>query len=131
MEINKVVILGDGGVGKIYDPTIEDSYRKKMIIDQKPCTVEILDTAGQDESVPIVLVGNKTDLENEREISYSEGEQAAQDFLCGFIETSAKNGTNIEKPFVEIVKLIRKKYKALPSTQKFNIKHKKKLCIIL
>lgn len=29
-----------------YDPTIEDSYRKVTEIDQRPCTLEILDTAG-------------------------------------------------------------------------------------
>ena len=30
-----------------YDPTIEDSYRKTTEIDGKPCTLDILDTAGQ------------------------------------------------------------------------------------
>ena len=29
-----------------YDPTIEDSYRKSCEIDERPCTLEILDTAG-------------------------------------------------------------------------------------
>jgi hypothetical protein len=30
-----------------YDPTIEDSYRKLATIDQRPCYVEVIDTAGQ------------------------------------------------------------------------------------
>ncbi|CAG8435996.1 13426_t:CDS:2 [Rhizophagus irregularis] len=30
-----------------YDPTIEDSYRKQVIIDDEPCVLEVLDTAGQ------------------------------------------------------------------------------------
>lgn len=30
-----------------YDPTIEDSYRKQVVIDDKPCVLEVLDTAGQ------------------------------------------------------------------------------------
>lgn len=56
----KIVVLGAGGVGKSaltvqfvqgiyiesYDPTIEDSYRKVTEIDKRPCTLEILDTAG-------------------------------------------------------------------------------------
>jgi small GTP-binding protein len=32
-----------------YDPTIEDWYRKKTIVDEQPCLLELLDTAGQDE----------------------------------------------------------------------------------
>ncbi|KAF4447144.1 hypothetical protein F53441_9289 [Fusarium austroafricanum] len=35
--------------GKTYDPTIEDSYRKKVTVDGLNCMLEILDTAGQEE----------------------------------------------------------------------------------
>lgn len=59
----KMVVMGGGGVGKSaltirlisgnfldeYDPTIEDSYRKTVEIDGKNATLDILDTAGQDE----------------------------------------------------------------------------------
>ena len=59
----KIVVLGGGGVGKSaltirlvtnsflseYDPTIEDSYRKLVVIDGKWCVLDILDTAGQEE----------------------------------------------------------------------------------
>ena len=30
-----------------YDPTIEDSYRKQVVIDRETCLLDILDTAGQ------------------------------------------------------------------------------------
>ena len=32
-----------------YDPTIEDSYRKQVVIDAETCLLDILDTAGQEE----------------------------------------------------------------------------------
>lgn len=32
-----------------YDPTIEDCYRKQWTIDDQPCLLEVLDTAGQGE----------------------------------------------------------------------------------
>ncbi|KYO41553.1 hypothetical protein Y1Q_0006325 [Alligator mississippiensis] len=32
-----------------YDPTIEDSYRKQVVIDGETCLLDILDTAGQEE----------------------------------------------------------------------------------
>jgi GTPase KRas len=32
-----------------YDPTIEDSYRKQVMIDHQSCMLEVLDTAGQEE----------------------------------------------------------------------------------
>lgn len=32
-----------------YDPTIEDSYRKQVMIDAQACMLEVLDTAGQEE----------------------------------------------------------------------------------
>ena len=34
-----------------YDPTIEDSYRKQVVIDGETCLLDILDTAGQEVTI--------------------------------------------------------------------------------
>jgi small GTP-binding protein len=163
----KIVVLGGGGVGKSaltirlvtdnflseYDPTIEDSYRKAVVIDNETALLDILDTAGQEEfssmqdqwmregkgfllvytitsrstfdecvmlrekimrakddqeNVPIVLAGNKCDLENERAVPHEDGKKLADEWGASFFETSAKDKINNEEVFYEVVRLIRK-----------------------
>ncbi|RYO94751.1 hypothetical protein DL766_000014 [Monosporascus sp. MC13-8B] len=57
---------------------------------------------------PMVVVGNKCDLESEREVPRSEGEALAKSFGCSFIETSAKSRINVDKAFYDIVREIRR-----------------------
>uniref|UniRef100_A0A0E0K9X0 Uncharacterized protein n=1 Tax=Oryza punctata TaxID=4537 RepID=A0A0E0K9X0_ORYPU len=52
--------------------------------------------------VIIVLVGNKTDLVDKRQISTDEGESKAQEHGAMFMETSAKAGFNIKPLFRKI-----------------------------
>ncbi|CAO3626027.1 unnamed protein product [Cunninghamella echinulata] len=52
--------------------------------------------------VIIVLVGNKTDLSEKREVSVDEGEQKAKEHNVMFIETSAKAGQNVKVLFKRI-----------------------------
>ena len=161
----KAVIVGGGGVGKSaltiqliqnhfvdeYDPTIEDSYRKQLCVDEEVCLLDILDTAGQEEyaamrdqyirsgegflmvysvtsrisfneivgfreqilrtkdedSVPMVIAGNKIDLVTERQITKEEGETLARGFGCSFLEVSARSRINVEEVFFELIRAIR------------------------
>lgn len=137
------------------DPTIEDSYRKQVTIDDETCLLDILDTAGQeeysamrdqymrtgqgflmvyainsktsfeevssfreqilrvkdDERTPVVLCGNKSDLEAERQVPMSVGAELAKSFGCPFVETSAKARTNVEQAFFQLVRQIRLRLK--------------------
>ena len=162
----KLVIVGGGGVGKSaltiqliqnhfvaeYDPTIEDSYRKQVTIDEETCLLDILDTAGQEEysamrdqymrsgqgflcvysitnkgsfeeiasfreqilrvkdadKVPMVIVGNKCDLESERQVTAQDGQELAESFNCPWMEASAKARIRCEDAFYELVREIRK-----------------------
>ena len=64
--------------------------------------------------IKVVLVGNKCDLENQREVSKEEAKKFAENYKIEFFyETSAKDGTNVEKLFVEAAKLIYKEFNDL------------------
>lgn len=169
----RIVVLGSGGVGKSaltlrlisdefaeeYDPTIEDSYRKQVVIDGKPALLDVLDTAGQEEyaslqdqwiregdgylivysitskdsleeskvmhdkisrirdseNFPLVLAGNKCDLENERKVTKQKGQETieswnskrSKDNPVSFFETSAKGKINTDEAFHQVVRNIR------------------------
>ncbi|XP_030216163.1 ras-related protein Rab-6A isoform X1 [Gadus morhua] len=49
--------------------------------------------------VIIMLVGNKTDLADKRQVSIEEGERKAKELNVMFIETSAKAGYNVKQLF--------------------------------
>ncbi|PFH49232.1 hypothetical protein AMATHDRAFT_148105 [Amanita thiersii Skay4041] len=170
MDNWRVAVLGDGGVGKTalavqftlncftYDPTIEDAYRKQLVVDNRMCFVEVIDTAGQEEYATLrdqwvregqgfilvysiasratfnrlegfrqsmrrvkrgdpifMLVGNKSDKVQEREVSREEGAALARQFNCEFIETSAKTAQNVERVFTSLVRALRQTKSIEPS----------------
>ncbi|CAH8491644.1 unnamed protein product [Schistosoma turkestanicum] len=183
MQEYKLVVLGSGGVGKSaltvqfvqgifvekYDPTIEDSYRKQIQIDDRQCMLEILDTAGTEQftamrdlymkngqgfalcysvtsqssfndlmdlykqiqrvkdnqNFPLILVGNKCDLEHERVVAKDQGQSLSRQFNCSFLETSAKAKINVNEIFIDLVRQINKQ---IPPVKQ---KTSKRKCIIL
>uniref|UniRef100_A0A7E4VIL8 small monomeric GTPase n=1 Tax=Panagrellus redivivus TaxID=6233 RepID=A0A7E4VIL8_PANRE len=167
-QVHKVIMVGSGGVGKSaltlqfmydefveeYEPTKADSYRKRVVLDGEECSVDILDTAGQEDysairdnyyrsgegficvfsitdfdsfdatnefreqilrvknsdvSVPIVLVGNKSDLTAERSVSEEQARQRAESWGVPYIETSAKTRTNVDKVFYDLMRDVRRR----------------------
>ena len=55
-----------------------------------------------------IQVGNKCDLEEQRVVPKSEGEDLAGMYKCPFFETSAKDHVNVDECFRELVREVRK-----------------------
>ena len=58
--------------------------------------------------VSTILLGNKIDLIDQKEIDTEEAQEMAKRFGMKFFETSAKNGIGIEESFADILKTIEK-----------------------
>lgn len=162
MTSHRICCLGSPAVGKSalviqlvshhfveeYDPTIEDFYRKRVVLDGDPSLLEIYDTAGQVEfqsvsrewiqschsflliysivsqqsfkevkqfaeqaragrdlaSISLMVVGNKCDLEDLRQVTFGEGQEMACHLGAQFLETSAKSRLNVEEAFYGAVR---------------------------
>jgi len=68
----------------------------------------ILRIHGEENQIPIMLVGNKCDLDTERTVTTEEGLQMSAKWGTGFVESSAKLGKNVNEIFFELVRLIDK-----------------------
>ena len=83
-----------------------------------------------DVQIPMILVGNKVDLVDRREVSQQEAEDLAQSWGVNYVETSAKTRVNVEKVYLALMTEISKRKQGSEQQQD---KHKKKKskCTIL
>ncbi|GAA5804851.1 ras-like protein 1 [Helicostylum pulchrum] len=86
----------------VYSITSRMSFEEITTFYQQICRVKDRDY------FPMVLVGNKCDLEEDRQVSSLEGKDLAKNFGCQFIETSAKQRTHVDEAFFEVVRDIRR-----------------------
>jgi GTPase SAR1 family protein len=70
------------------------------------------------DQVPFVLVGNKIDLEDQREVSAEKGEALARKYGCHYIEASAKKNMNVEQVFLDVVNCVIEAKKEFAKTGK-------------
>ena len=131
MSINKNLFQRVQGVILMYDITKRETFERLDL------WLNLIKQMTND--IPIVLVGNKLDqednIENGRIVEYSEGEDFARDNDFEFFEASAMDGTNIDKVFSSIAEKIIKNLQddRMPSMVKVvadnkNVKKKKKCC---
>ena len=83
---------GAHGILLIYDVTDKDSFKNL-----NNWLIEIEKNASK--NVLKVLIGNKSDLEDKRVITYNQGKEFADNFGLKFIETSAKKNLNVNEAF--------------------------------
>ena len=94
---------GSKGAFIVYDITRKDTFAsiERWVNDLK---------ATSDPKLTIILIGNKNDLDDKREVSKDQGEEKAKSFGCAFLETSAFSGDNLDKAFELMVKEIYEKF---------------------
>ncbi|EDR23686.1 hypothetical protein, conserved [Entamoeba dispar SAW760] len=104
---DQYIKYGDGFV-LIYSITSKESFEEIKGIYEEIYRVKHKD---KNEPIPIIIVGNKCDLENEREVTKEEGMNYADNINCPFIECSAKTNENINQIFEIITRnILEQKY---------------------
>jgi small GTP-binding protein len=79
-----------------------------------------------DQDAVILIVGNKSDSKDKREVNSEEGKTKAEKNNTAFMETSAKSSENVQKAFFELCKEILKNYKEKNSDMINDIEENKK-----
>ena len=86
---------GAHGILLIYDVTDKDSFKNLS-----NWLIEIEKNANK--NVLKVLIGNKTDLEDKRVVTYNQGKEFADTYGLKFLETSAKKNLNVSEAFITL-----------------------------
>ena len=91
LAINKSFLQNVDGIMLVYDITDLESFQhmKKWIDLVK----------NYNDKLPLILVGNKIDKDDERIVTEEEGNNLAKEYKLSFFETSAYSGKHIEKAF--------------------------------
>ena len=98
MSLSKNVFNMVDGVILVYDITSRTSFED---------IVKWIDLIKEkSETLPMLLVGNKIDRNDERVVEVEEGQRLADEYDFKYMETSALNGENVEQTFLMMASLI-------------------------
>uniref|UniRef100_A0A1B6FDG3 Ras-related protein Rab-14 n=1 Tax=Cuerna arida TaxID=1464854 RepID=A0A1B6FDG3_9HEMI len=94
---------GAAGALMVYDITRRSTYNhlSSWLTDTRNLT---------NPSTVIFLIGNKRDLDGQRDVTYEEAKQFAEENGLMFVEASAKTGEKVEEAFLETAKKNLQKY---------------------
>ncbi|NWZ70086.1 DIRA2 protein, partial [Acrocephalus arundinaceus] len=99
---------------------------RQSLEELKPIYEQICQIKGDIENIPIMLVGNKNDENQNREVESSEGEAIAKKWKCAFMETSAKTNHNVKELFQELLNLEKRRTVSLQIDGKKSKQQKRK-----
>lgn len=92
---------GDGFL-LIFDITDPEAF-----VDLQHLHEQIIRVKGSSAPIPSILVGNKIDLVDQRQVSAEDAAEKARQWSMPYIETSAKAKQNVDKIYSELMRLIR------------------------
>ena len=99
-----ILFLTFKGFILVYSIVSEDTFKELQGVRDR-----ILSVKDTEDVPPMILVGNKVDLEEERVVPKANGQALAKKFNnCAFLETSAKQRINVEETFTTLVRQINK-----------------------
>lgn len=111
--MRELYIKSGKGFLLVYSVTDENSLKELLALREQ--VLRIKDT----DNVPMVLVGNKCDLEEDRVLSIEDGVKVSQDWgLVPFYETSAMYKTNVDEAFIDVVRQIMRKEATISAEKK-------------
>ena len=152
--MNQYVQLSDGSIInlKVLDTAGQERYHSiiESYYHQADCCLLVYDITSRNsfekvknyfigkikekckKNTKVILLGNKTDLEDKREVSQDEGKDLADENRFIFMESSCKDNYNVSDAFTTLVEMNNNKFKKLNETnivnktQSFFLKKKNK-----
>ncbi|XP_070535007.1 ras-related protein O-RAL-like isoform X2 [Ptychodera flava] len=117
----------------VFSITEQESFQATSEFREQILRVKNVD---KNDRIPFLLVGNKSDLDERRQVSQEEAQSKAADWNVAYVETSAKTRANVDKVFFDLMREIRDRkaqdgQKQNKNKGKKKSKSSKKKCVIL
>ncbi|XP_015123043.1 ras-related protein Ral-a isoform X2 [Diachasma alloeum] len=109
----------------VFSITEDDSFQATQEFREQILRVK------NDENIPFLLVGNKSDLQEKRKVSLAEAQARSQQWGVPYVETSAKTKENVDKVFFDLIRSIATRKARENQIEGAERKNNKRCCILL